>query len=74
MSEKDKEHTDIAELSDELAILKKKAARSIIIIGVLILLAGILSLIIGTIKDDSVFKLCGGILLFMSGWTFYKYG
>lgn len=74
MSEKNREDTDIVELVDELAILKKRAARSIIIIGTLILIAGVFSLIIGTIKDDSMFKLCGGILLFMSGWIFYKYG
>lgn len=60
-------------LNDELAMLKKSATRSIIIIGILIFLAGILSLIIGIDKNDDTLKLYSGILLFLSGWIFYKY-
>ena len=73
MNDKNKESTEIAEFSDELVALKKSTARSITIVGILILIAGILSLIVSNIQDDNTFKLYGGILLMMSGWIFYRY-
>ena len=72
----DKEHTDSVELNDELAKLKKNIvlfSRLILIIGILTCFAAILFLIIGIVKNDTVLKLCGGFLLFSSGWIFYNH-